>query len=149
MIGLMVVLTILGGIGGRALAPVLSRAHWKVQLAERLEQQEAGNVQAASTAAQEKFLTDAADAFRETGEPVSVMYAQASNVLAEFRTGAMLAGGFIGLVLGSQLVRLAVRRRREDYEADRSLCIGCGRCFARCPIEQRRRREKRGEKIPQ
>jgi ferredoxin len=31
-----------------------------------------------------------------------------------------------------------IRRRRTDYQPDRSNCVACGRCFWYCPSEQAR-----------
>jgi len=45
------------------------------------------------------------------------------------------------LAVAARLIALSVRRRREDYEADRSDCLACGRCFEYCPIERKRRGE--------
>ena len=48
-------------------------------------------------------------------------------------------GAWVGLVVGVKLIHLSVRRRRTDYQPDRTACVSCGRCFWYCPGEQARR----------
>lgn len=55
-----------------------------------------------------------------------------------FVLATRLFGGFVGLIVGLKLVRLSVRRRREDYQADRAHCVACGRCYDYCPVEHER-----------
>jgi len=52
------------------------------------------------------------------------------------RTSGAWLGAWVGLVLGVKLVTLSIRRRRQDYQPDRSGCFSCGRCFWYCPEEQ-------------
>ncbi len=47
----------------------------------------------------------------------------------------MILGGFLGLVFGSKLIGLSVRRERKGYEPDRAECLSCGRCIEMCPVE--------------
>jgi len=86
--------------------------------------------------------TDASDAFRRTGRSYDDLYASANAVRDDFRLGGALLGGFCGLLIGGRLVRLSVRRRRVDYEADPAECLACGRCFAYCPREHQRRKRR-------
>ena len=79
----------------------------------------------------------------ETGRPVEDLYGEALAITGEFAVGAPILGGFVGLTIGLALLALSVRRRREDYEADRALCIACGRCFEYCPVERARRKGAR------
>jgi NosR/NirI family nitrous oxide reductase transcriptional regulator len=51
----------------------------------------------------------------------------------------LAAGIFIGLVAAAKLIGSVIIRRQEDYEARRADCLACGRCFAYCPREQKRR----------
>ena len=57
--------------------------------------------------------------------------------------GGRLFGAWMGLVVGGMLIHLTLRRRRDDYEADRGACLACGRCYDYCPVELTRR--KKGE----
>ena len=119
-----------GGYLGRLSGPALSRAAPQVQLAQRIADEEAGI---------EKEFDDASKAFRNTGRTFRELYDEAAAIEARFDVGTMLAGGFLGLIVGLKLIALSVRRRRTDYEANRANCVACGRCFARCPIELKRR----------
>jgi polyferredoxin len=112
---------------GTLLAVPLSRFDPEVRLAEQLWQEETGMTETA---------TDASDAFRATGRPVSELYQVAVTRRAHFgRFGGWL-GGWVGLVVGAKLIHLSVRRRRIEYGTDRSSCVSCGRCFWYCPNEQ-------------
>jgi ferredoxin len=73
---------------------------------------------------------------RQNPEP---LLAEALNVENRFRPATSAFGGWIGLVLGSKLISLSVRRKRTDYEPDRGDCFACARCFEYCPNELVRR----------
>ena len=117
-------------VGGRLELP-LARLHRDVSLAERVLSEKADPDL-------ERSLEG--DAFRADGEPVDRMLERAVEVRRQFRNGGRVFGAYVGLVLGGGLLSLSVRRRREDYEADRGECLGCGRCFRYCPREHLRRR---------
>jgi NosR/NirI family transcriptional regulator, nitrous oxide reductase regulator len=129
-----------GWLGG-LLGPTMARLHPTVQLADRVRLENAGTVEG---------TTDASDAFRASGRSPNDLYAEAAAIVERFvalwrpgglRVGsAHLFGALVGLVVGLKFVALSVRRRRVDYEADRTTCLACGRCFAYCPIEQARRK---------
>jgi NosR/NirI family nitrous oxide reductase transcriptional regulator len=129
LIILLPVLIFLGGWMGTNLKSVTSRMHATVRLAERVYMEEAGKVEG---------TTDASTAFRATGADVKELYKEASGIRAQFGLGGWLLGGFIGLVVGFQLIGLSVQRQRMDYEADRASCLACGRCFEYCPREHAR-----------
>jgi len=112
---------------GMLLAVPLSRLDPQVRLAERLRQEETGQVVG---------TTDASDAFRATGRPVSELYQLAVERQARFGTLGGWLGAWMGLVIGLKLVTLSVRRKRTDYQPDRSRCVSCGRCYWYCPGEQ-------------
>ena len=118
-----------GAWAGSRLALPLSRCHATVQLAESVWKENAGEVREPSVAG---------EAFRATGRPVDQLYREALDVRHRFAVGSALFGAFMGLALGAQLVAASVRRRRADYEPDRTLCLSCGRCFLSCPIERER-----------
>jgi NAD-dependent dihydropyrimidine dehydrogenase PreA subunit len=69
---------------------------------------------------------------------------QAETVLRQFFYGGMAIGVFMGFVAGSKLIAASVIRRQRDYQAHRAGCFACGRCFAYCPIEIKRRLDKDG-----
>lgn len=118
------VLVVTGLWFGRGLDASLARLHPTVRLAERLHQEEAGEVEG---------TVDMTDAFRNTGRPPSELYAEARRVIARMRFGGGLFGGWVGLVIGGQLIAHSIRRRRTDYQPDRGACVACGRCFWYCP----------------
>ena len=57
---------------------------------------------------------------------------------SDSRVPAAWLGAWVGLVIGVKLIHLSLRRRRSDYQPDRSGCVSCGRCFWYCPAEQAR-----------
>jgi ferredoxin len=118
-----------GGWAGYELRGWLAQVHPQVRLAQRIAQEEGGQVEG---------TIDASDAFRATGRPSNELYAEASQIRDRFAVGSALCGAFIGLVIGGKLLILAVKRRRTDYEADRAGCFACGRCYAYCPKEHER-----------
>ncbi len=121
---------------GSLLWPQASRVHQTVRLAERVYQENEGQV---------TDTTDASDAFRATGRPVEELYAEASAIQGKFVIGGWLLGGFIGLVAAAKLVAASIRRQRTDYEADRASCFACARCYSYCP--RQRIKEDRKEKV--
>jgi NAD-dependent dihydropyrimidine dehydrogenase PreA subunit len=121
------VLVLASGWAGAGLKAVTSRVHATVRLAERIYLEDTGKVEG---------TTDASSAFRATGKEVKELYDEAFAIIDEFALGGWLLGGFVGLVIGLKLIRLTVRRKRTDYEADRASCLACGRCFEYCPREQ-------------
>ena len=85
--------------------------------------------------------------FRASGTPGEELLAEAAAVQRGFAVGGWILGGFVGLVLGFRLLSLAVPRFRRDSEPDRAACVSCGRCFAACPIEHRRRAPLREARV--
>ena len=61
-------------------------------------------------------------------------------VLPMGRTVASAAGIFLGIVVACKLVQTVIFRRREEYEINHADCMACGRCFAYCPIEIKKRK---------
>ena len=133
---LLPLLTAGGGYVGSLLSPSLTGLNAEVRLAERVAMEEAGLVEG---------RTDASTAFRAGKQSFDELFARGATLRREFGLGGWIGGGLLGLLVGLKLISLTVRRRRVDYEADRGLCLACGRCFARCPIERKRRRARAGE----
>lgn len=126
-------------LAGRA-GGTLARLHPTVQLADGVRQRQqspAGADVSVAAAAQADAanVIDPVDVFYRTGQPVEPLYQQAEAVESGFRAGGWYLGGFLALVVGGKLIGLSLRRRRDDYEANRSTCVSCARCFRYCPRE--------------
>lgn len=131
--GLLILLPVLIALGtwlGNSLAPLASRTHATVALAERVWLEENQEVEG---------TTDASKFFRASGESIASLYERAASIQASFEKGGWFFGGFLGLVLGAKFILLSLRPRQTDYEADRAGCVACGRCYKYCPKEQERR----------
>jgi NosR/NirI family nitrous oxide reductase transcriptional regulator len=129
------VLVLIGVAVGGMLAGPLSSYDYTIRLAERVRLEADGLVDG---------TTDESDAFRRTGASDKDLYADAGVRFGRLTTGARIWGGFIGFVIGAKLISLSVRRKREDYEPDKSKCVSCARCFNSCPREHRRVKELSG-----
>ncbi|MBN1846379.1 MAG: 4Fe-4S binding protein [Sedimentisphaerales bacterium] len=128
LLALLPVLILGGGFLVSRLSVPFSRMHATVRLAEQVAREQADRT---------RETTDASDAFRTTGEPLESLYARALAKRRQIGRGAWLLGGFLALVLGCKAIRLAVYRRRSEYQADRGYCLSCGRCYAYCPMDPR------------
>lgn len=124
------VLVVVGAWLGRGLAVPLAKLDPDFRLAERIRQEESGEVEG---------TTDASDAFRNTGQTPAELYALADEIRQRFTVGGAWLGAWVGLVIAVKLVSLAVRRRRTEYAPDPALCVSCGRCFEYCPNEETNR----------
>lgn len=114
---------------GHTLAPVVSRSHRDVALADRLWLEEKGRV---------RGTTEETDAFRAQALPNAEGYRRAVVARKRIDLAMTWLGVWFGIVIGGKLILLNVRRRREDYETDRSGCVGCARCYRSCPVEHER-----------
>jgi NosR/NirI family nitrous oxide reductase transcriptional regulator len=128
------VLIATGGWAGYRLRSSLARMHPQVRLAERIAQEEAGQVEG---------TTDASDAFRTAGRSSQELYEEAGQIGDRFAVGGVVFGIFVGFIVGGKLLTLSVRRRRADYEADRASCLACGRCYEYCPQEHERLKKRK------
>jgi NosR/NirI family transcriptional regulator, nitrous oxide reductase regulator len=121
---LLPILTALGGWIGHGMAPLASRTHVTVALAERVWMEEDRQVTG---------TTDASQYFRSSGQSIASLYNNAAAIRASFNKGGWFFGGFLGLILGCKLILLSLRPRQTEYEADRAGCVSCGRCYKYCP----------------
>ena len=115
----------LGGMSGKHLA----HHHRTVSLAERVYLEESGKATG---------TTDASAVFRTTGGQVDSLYPSAVAMRDRFVFAGRLCGMWLALVVGVKLITLAIRRKRNDYEADHARCLACARCFQSCPQELQR-----------
>ncbi len=130
LVVLLPILIAVGGLLGSRLAEPLAQLHPTVQLAARLRM---------DTGAAGKLVADATEAFRASGRSVEELYAQAGQLVRSLGRAGAWFGAWVGLVIGLKLIHLSIRRRRTDYQPDRTACVSCGRCFWYCPGEQARR----------
>jgi formate hydrogenlyase subunit 6/NADH:ubiquinone oxidoreductase subunit I len=127
MLALAPVLILTFGGLGTLLATPLSQWHATVRLAEQVRAEELG-VNAPPS--------DAAEAFRTSGQPASELYQSALGLRDRFFWLGGALGAWTGLVVSAKLIHLSVRRRRAGFQADRAGCVSCGRCYWYCPVEQ-------------
>lgn len=76
------------------------------------------------------------DAFKSAGKSAEELYVEAASILNDFKTGSMILGGFLGLVIGITLLNLTRFYHRTDYEPNKGNCLSCGRCMDYCPVEK-------------
>ena len=74
--------------------------------------------------------------FMASGKTMETLVNEAGIIQDKFYTGSMIAGGFIGLVIGMTLLNTVVFRKRQDYEPHKGNCYSCGRCMDYCPVEK-------------
>jgi NosR/NirI family transcriptional regulator, nitrous oxide reductase regulator len=79
-------------------------------------------------------VTGAGGYLDQRGVDVKTVRATAATVRGQMTMGMGLVGGVLGLVAGSRLVRLSTRRHSNEFNADRALCVSCGRCWRYCPL---------------
>lgn len=121
-----------GGFLGSHLSVPLSRLHETVRLAERILQEERGEI---------TETTLESDTFREGERTIGELVEEALLIRGRVRTGGIVLGAFLGLAFATTLITLSVRRKREEYQPDRAACFSCGRCFEACVMERARRAE--------
>jgi ferredoxin len=123
LLALPVAMAVAAAVGYRV-APPLANGHKTVRLARQIEAEEA-DLEIAGTL---ESL-----AFRASGQPVSELYAEASQIQQRFQVGTAIFGAGLALVFCLRIIGLSLWRQQEDYEPDRGTCLSCGRCFAYCP----------------
>jgi ferredoxin len=124
-------LFLLVGVGilfGMAMYQPLARVHPLIRLAERVALEERGVV---------KGYTVESEAFRGAGQSLEDLRAQAVVLQGRFRSGGMMVGAFLGLVLGLRAIAMSRVELRKEYSIDQGTCFSCGRCFEYCPVGRR------------
>ncbi len=76
--------------------------------------------------------------FLSSGKTMEKLVKEATAIRRKFRWGSMIAGGFLGLVIGMTLLNQVIFRRNEDYCPDRGECFSCGRCIDYCPVKRKK-----------
>ena len=74
--------------------------------------------------------------FFSSGKTLETLVKEAEVIRHKFYIGSMIAGGFMGLVIGMTLLNTVVFRKRQDYEPNRGNCLSCARCMNYCPVEK-------------
>jgi NosR/NirI family transcriptional regulator, nitrous oxide reductase regulator len=74
--------------------------------------------------------------FMSLGQSTEKLIAEAVVIRNRFYVGSWLLGGFMGLVIGSSLIRLSTFRKRDDWEPDKTNCLSCARCMPYCPVKE-------------
>ncbi len=137
MILLLPVILTAGIYIGYKVSGLLAGANQQVILAERIYMEDNGQI---------KQMNDASKAFRSSGKKKEQLFQNANTIRAQFKTGSMILGAFMALVVSTSLINSSIRKKREFYQANRASCFACGRCFAKCPKEQLRRQNKKLKK---
>ncbi len=154
LIVLLPVLIGLGVMAGGALRVPFSQMHPTVRLAERVLLEEEMQEEVDRLVEKEPVTeddawrvvlirygkleqkTDASQAFEDEGTKTKDLVEEAVDVTRRTGIATRWFGAWVGLIIGLKLIHLAVRRRRTDYQPDRTGCVSCGRCFWYCPNEQ-------------
>jgi len=76
------------------------------------------------------------DAFKTAGKSKLEQYLEAARIVDQFKTGSMVLGAFLGLMLGITLLGLTRFYHRTDYVPNKGNCLSCGRCMDYCPVEK-------------
>jgi ferredoxin len=74
--------------------------------------------------------------FLTSGKTLETLVKEAEVIRGKFYIGSMIAGGFLGLVIGMTLLNTVVFRKRQDYEPNKGNCLSCARCVDYCPVEK-------------
>ncbi len=74
--------------------------------------------------------------FITSGKSLETLVEEAEVIREKFYIGSMIAGGFLGLVIGLTLLNTVVFRRQQDYEPHKGNCFSCARCIDYCPVEK-------------
>ncbi|MEN8126479.1 MAG: 4Fe-4S binding protein [Planctomycetota bacterium] len=127
LITLMILLPVFIAAGvwiGYKLHPRLAMNHPTVWLADRVKLEQAGVY---------KEPVDQTQAFYTSGQTLEALYEAAAEKQKQFALGSAAAGGFMGLIVGGTLLAHSIFWKRSEYEAQRTGCVACGRCYNYCP----------------
>lgn len=74
--------------------------------------------------------------FMSSGKSTEQLVAEAVAIRRQFYVGGWILGGFLGLIIGTSLIKLSVFRKREDWEPNKTNCLSCARCMSYCPVRK-------------
>lgn len=113
------------GFAGFYVHKILANTNTTVRLAQEVRAATLSNTQLESVDL---------EAFRVSGQSINDLYAKEAKIIAQFKTGSIWAGVFIGLIIGLSIAGLSLNRKDEDYTPDKSNCLSCARCMDYCPV---------------
>ncbi|MGQ7869544.1 4Fe-4S binding protein [Sunxiuqinia sp. sy24] len=117
----------IGGLAGSMLHVPLGKFNKTVYLSEQL---------VANPELKQDTEHIDARAFMQSGKSMDQLVIEAKEIRSQFYWGGWMLGGFMGLVVGLTLLKLASHRTRNDYEPDKTNCLSCGRCMDYCPVKK-------------
>ena len=123
-----------GAWGGYHLHPKLAMNHPTVRLAQQVQNHGSA-----------EDITDEIKAFYTSGQSLEELTSMAGDTQKQFAVGAALTGGAIGLIAGFTLLMHSIFWKRSEYEAQRTGCVACGRCYNYCPQHRKWLSEKNGK----
>ena len=126
---LLPVITAGGGWAVSRLGIPLSRQHFTVALAEKIQRENSAGTTETSVET---------NAFRASGITTEKLFAEAKIIRGRFNTGGWILGAFLGFMVSAKLIGLSIFRRYTEYVVDTGACFSCARCFSYCPIERDR-----------
>jgi NosR/NirI family nitrous oxide reductase transcriptional regulator len=134
LICLLPVFVVAGVWIGHALHPKFAENHPVIRLAQQVQNQQADP--AVET-------TDEIKAFYSSGQSLEDLYKASEAKQDQFSRGSAFAGGFMALVIGATLLTHSIFWKRSEYEAQRTGCVACGRCYNYCPRHRKWLKEKK------
>lgn len=87
-------------------------------------------------------IAGAAEGPLTSDQAVEILRDEALGIQRTFRIGGVLLGLWCGLAAAVRMAALGRVPRRKEYEIEQGLCVSCGRCFAYCPVERQRRKDR-------
>ena len=81
----------------------------------------------------DKNIQDVCKAFYGSGQSLEQLNQRAAAKQKQFALGSSIVGGWMGLVAGLSLIQYSIFWKRDEYQAQRTGCVACGRCYNACP----------------
>jgi polyferredoxin len=118
---------------GYMIHPKLALNHPDVRLAEIIRIDQAGLL---------SEPIDETKAFYSSGQTIENLYKIADAKQRQFAIASPITGGCLGFIAGFTLIAHSIFRKRSDYQAQRTGCVACGRCYNYCPKHREWIKEK-------
>ncbi len=133
------VFVVIGTLLGFKLHHQLARLHPDVKIAEYIRLDQAG-------VSSEK-ITDVVKDFYDSGQSLEKLNERTVAKQKQFAFGSSIVGGWIGLIAALSLIHYSIFWKRHEYEAQRTGCVACGRCYNACPRHRQWLQNKKAESI--